>query len=298
MNPLDARETWRAYQPGLSGVTAASTSDDVARRRYELEPHILEVVPFADMRGVVVELGCGIGTDGLQIVKTARQYVGVDYSDLGLDVAMRRHAGHPRASFTRADLRRLPVRDGAIDFVYSHGVLHHIQEQEVVFSEMSRILAPGGRYCIMVYNRQSLNFQYGIRALRRAMLVLAAIFPVLARRLAAGRGESDATLDAHLKELKVWRGRYLMGPDWLSRNTDGPQNRYSRVYSRQQLRQALEDAGLTVDRFDVRYLNERVNPPWGLLPARLKRRLALRWGWHLYAHGQKPVSDGRDVRTR
>lgn len=283
----DDRKSWNDYQPGLVGSTAPRNGDDVAKRRYELEPHILDVVPFRSMSGRVAEFGCGIGTDGLLISQSARSYIGLDYSALALDTARQRHAGL-ESSFTRADLCSVPLRAATVDFVYSHGVLHHLRDGDVPWGEFGRALKRGGGFCVMVYHRRSINYYYGILLLRRVLLLLTFLFPRFAQRIALGRGETEVTLKTHLEYLRSGPMSYLFGPQWLSRNTDGPQNTYSRVYSERELRKTISAAGLQVDRIEVRYLNERVNPPFSWLPGRLKERLGRIFGWHLYAIGHKP----------
>lgn len=283
----DDRSSWTDYQPGLHGTTAPAVAEDVAARRYSLEPHILEVVPFPSMTGCVVEFGCGIGTDGQRIARVAERYVGLDYSPIALAAARSAHRSL-RSDFIRTDLRSVPLRDAAADFVYSHGVLHHIRADAAPWFEVSRVLKPGGRFCVMVYHRRSLNHYYGILVLRRVLLLLAVAGPQMGRRLSRNRGEAETTLAAHLTMLREGKMRYLFGPEWLSRNTDGPQNTYSRVYSKAELRDALSRAGLAVDDLQVRYLNSRVNPPIGGFPRRLQHWLGRRVGWHLYAIGHKP----------
>lgn len=289
---MDDRLSWTRYQPGLSGATAPVADEGIGCRRYELEPHILEVVPFAEMTGVVAELGCGVGTDGALIARTADKYVGLDFSPLGLGRAVQLHRANALtgSSFLRCDLRRMPLSDGACDYLYSHGVVHHIRDTGSVWQEAGRVLRPGGRFCFMVYHRQSLNNYYGILTLRRLLILLALLAPGMAKRLAARRREDGQTVDDHVRGLRSRGLSYLRGEEWLSRNTDGPQNTYSRVYSRQELAAELAEAGLQVDRFEVRYLNIRVNPPFGALPPRLINALAKRAGWHLYAFGHKGPS--------
>lgn len=282
----DDRSSWTEYQPGLVGSTAPAVAEDVAERRYALEPHILEVVPFDYMTGCVVEFGCGIGTDGQRIAKFAERYVGLDYSPIALDTARSAHRALPSV-FARTDLRSVPLRDSVADFVYSHGVLHHIRSNDAAWFELNRVLKPRGRFCVMVYHRRSLNHYYGILFLRRCLLVASAALPRLGRRLSRSRGEGDATLAGHLSLFRTGGMRYLFGPKWLSRNTDGPQNTYSRVYSKIELRDTLSAADLIVDDLEVRYLNVRVNPPVGWLPSRLQDWLGRQAGWHLYAIGHK-----------
>src|SRR5437763_12706230 len=45
----------------------------------------------------------------------------------------------------RADAESLPFADGSFDLVLGHAVLHHLPDLERAFSEIHRVLKPGGR---------------------------------------------------------------------------------------------------------------------------------------------------------
>ena len=48
-----------------------------------------------------------------------------------------------------ADASALPFRSGSFDLVTANMVLEHLEEPEKVFSEISRVLAPGGRFVFL-----------------------------------------------------------------------------------------------------------------------------------------------------
>ena len=52
----------------------------------------------------------------------------------------------------------IPLEDESVDFLQSLGVLHHTSDPEAILRELHRVLRPGGRGLIMVYNRDSLWF--------------------------------------------------------------------------------------------------------------------------------------------
>lgn len=52
-----------------------------------------------------------------------------------------------------ADIRAIPVREGAFDAIYSMGTIEHFDETEQAVAEIHRVLAPGGRAIIGVPNR-------------------------------------------------------------------------------------------------------------------------------------------------
>jgi len=78
----------------------------------------------------------------------------------------------------------------------------------------------------------------------------------------------------------------MTGEEWLSRNTDGPDNPYSRVYSAAEAAELLGEFRIKnneVDFFDHRH--------WGalgrLLPRNSRRALGQHWGWHRIVYAKK-----------
>lgn len=98
--------------------------------------------------GRSLEIGAGTGYFSLNLVKAGvvREATCTDISPgmvsvlgsnaqrLGLDV---------RAA--RADAESLPFPDRSFDLVLGHAVLHHLPNLDRAFSELHRVLAPGGR---------------------------------------------------------------------------------------------------------------------------------------------------------
>jgi hypothetical protein len=123
----------------------------------------------------------------------------------------------------------------------------------------------------MLYSRASLNYQFGIRVVRRA--ALAAAYPLRRSRLLR---KASPVLRQHLDNAeRVGLRRYLDLDNFTHRNTDGPLNPYARVYSLREVAEDFPDFEL-IDSY-TRYMHA---PP---LPVR--RLPAGRWlGWHLWVH--------------
>jgi arsenite methyltransferase len=98
----------------------------------------------------VLDLGSGAGTDSL----VAAQMVGGDGSVTGIDMtpemlAKARTAaselGVTNVEFVEGEVESLPFADGSFDVVISNGVIDLVPDKDAVFSELFRVLAPGGR---------------------------------------------------------------------------------------------------------------------------------------------------------
>ena len=121
--------------------------DELTRRRYELEPHIPEIVEFGGWQGRdVLEIGPGPGTDGERFARAGARYTAVDLSPQSLRLARRRFGAlRARGRVARAGRDGSALCGGSFDLVYSHGVLHHIPAVEQVVAEIHRVLRTGAR---------------------------------------------------------------------------------------------------------------------------------------------------------
>jgi arsenite methyltransferase len=98
----------------------------------------------------VLDLGSGAGTDSLvaaQMVGSEGRVTGIDMTPEMLAKARAAAAemGATNVEFVEAEAERLPFADGSFDVVISNGVIDLIPDKDAVFSELSRVLAPGGR---------------------------------------------------------------------------------------------------------------------------------------------------------
>ena len=76
--------------------------------------------------------------------------VAMDFS-AALDQAAATLAGCPQVTCIQADLTRPPLAEAAFDFVYSLGVLHHLDDTAAALSGLVRLAKPGGRVRVYLY---------------------------------------------------------------------------------------------------------------------------------------------------
>lgn len=158
----DIKKFWDKKPCGTLGVIPGEVDfnyfERIRQRRYRLEPFIRGIVNFPKFSNKkVLEVGCGIGIDGLEFVKAGADYIGVDFSEQSAKLAEKNFALHGyNAKILVADAESLPFADNSFDFIYSWGVIHHTPRPELAISEIWRVLKPGGQFCIMIYNKYSL----------------------------------------------------------------------------------------------------------------------------------------------
>jgi SAM-dependent methyltransferase len=99
----------------------------------------------------VVDVGCGAGMDLLLAARRVGRRgraIGVDMTQAMREraLASARSLDLDRTVEVRAgDAESLPVEDGTADVVISNGVLNLTTDKERAFSEIARVLRPGGR---------------------------------------------------------------------------------------------------------------------------------------------------------
>jgi ubiquinone/menaquinone biosynthesis C-methylase UbiE len=156
------RDFWNTKPCGTLGVVLRNPDlayfERIRERRYRLEPFVKTYAGFAEARGKeVLEIGCGVGTDGVEFARHGARYTGIDLSPASLDLAKKNFELHGLSgTLLASDSEKLPFGDARFDFVYSWGVLHHTPFPAQAIAEVKRVLKPGGTFCIMLYNRRSL----------------------------------------------------------------------------------------------------------------------------------------------
>jgi arsenite methyltransferase len=98
----------------------------------------------------VLDVGCGAGTDTLvaaQMVAPAGRVTGIDMTPEMLARARGAAAemGAGNVDFVEGEVEQLPFPDESFDVVISNGVIDLIPDKDAVFSELFRVLRPGGR---------------------------------------------------------------------------------------------------------------------------------------------------------
>lgn len=282
------RVFWQAHPCGTKFSDAEIGTPEFFERveahRYEKEWHIPTAADFQNTRGLrVLEIGCGMGTDGAQFAKAGAIYTGIDLTDAAVELARKRfQVSGLKGEFRVADAERLDFPDASFDLVYSHGVLHHTPDIEAAVREIHRVLKPGGRAMVMLYHRGSYNYRVGIRVLRRAgagLLTSEAgikLINLLTRE----------PIDSLREHAQLAKNGNSSADDFLSQSTDGAGNPLARVYSRREARELFKDfSGVELRAY---FLNKRFIPIIGsLLPRAVESALASRWGWHLWIYATK-----------
>jgi SAM-dependent methyltransferase len=156
-------EYWTGFNVTLHHpFSSAAESLEYFHWRNDQYPGYIELMPVAGQDGrVVLDYGCGPGHDvvGFGVYSKPKKLFAADVSPTSLAEAKARAALHGfPVEFLKIDesANAIPLPDASVDYVHSSGVIHHTPDPVKVLKELKRVLAPGGRMRIMVYNYNSL----------------------------------------------------------------------------------------------------------------------------------------------
>jgi ubiquinone/menaquinone biosynthesis C-methylase UbiE len=267
----EAVRQWTA-DPCGPGITAPAGTREaieqllIGRRTYA--PWLAETLAYRSTGGLdVLDVGCGQGIDLVEYAGAGARATGIDLTPRHVELA-RSHvrAKGLTATVVQGDAEQLPFEGASFDVVSSNGVLHHTPDMPAALREIRRVLRPGGKARIIVYNRRSLQY----------WVMQVAVRGILQRGLL--EDGSMAGVLAHYVETTSIDARPLV-----------------RVYSPRQLRRMLTDAGLVDVHTSVRGFNVEETPisAWIahnthlLGSARAREWIGRIAGWYVAGVGQR-----------
>lgn len=267
-------EFWEAHPCGDQFVSGTSRDHDefftlYDAFRYRHEAHIpgcLDALQVAGKR--TLEIGLGQGAESEQLIRRGAVWSGLDLTEESAVRARLRMMLRklPCEAVKTGSVLRIPYDTASFDLVFSHGVLHHVPDIHTAQREIRRVLKPDGSLVVMLYAKYSLNYLVSISLLRRLGLLGLYLFrPEI--------GGIHGTHVARAREEGLFR--YLRMANFIHRNTDGPDNPYSKVYSVAEVRRDFPDFRVT--RVHKEYMHA---PPLKIHGWPGSSLL----GWHLWVH--------------
>jgi len=100
--------------------------------------------------------GSGADTQTMAARHPNVEVISLDISE-GVYETRRRTESLPNVHVVRASVLSIPLKDGACDFAYSFGVLHHTSDPKRGLAEIARTLKPGGTTALYLYEDHADN---------------------------------------------------------------------------------------------------------------------------------------------
>lgn len=272
-SPKDrVREHWEAETAGIrygDGSEPESFYRSIEESRYQLEPFIPAFAQFESYAGKrILEVGVGGGTDFSQFVRCGALATGIDLTAAGIGHTARRlkTLGHPSNAcvLAQADVESLPIRDNAVDLVYSWGVVYHTPATELALAEIIRVLKPVGTLKAMIYHTPS--WTCWLLWVRHALLKFK---PFMSPRQCVYK--------------------YLESPGTKAYTIAEAKNLFAAAgFTAINIRTELSPGDLLTIKASQRYQGALYRVIWGLYPRWLVRATGRRWGLYMLITAQKP----------
>ncbi|HEY8160099.1 MAG TPA: malonyl-ACP O-methyltransferase BioC [Methylobacter sp.] len=140
-----------------SFAAASVTYDGVAALQRTVGKELLDIIAAGSLTGTLLDLGCGTGFLTSGLLGSARPVVALDIALPMLQVTRTKLAGAPHVSYVCADAEQLPLAGQIVDGVYSNLALQWCVNLEAVFTDIKRVLKPGGRLVFSIFGPQTLH---------------------------------------------------------------------------------------------------------------------------------------------
>ncbi len=130
-----------------------SESDLTAEDRRAMFEGYFAIFPWDLLppHSVGADIGCGSGRWAMLAALRVGHLHAVDAGAEALSVARSNLAGFDNVSFHQASVSALPFDDGALDFAYSLGVLHHVPDTAQAIRDVAAKLKPGAPFLVYLY---------------------------------------------------------------------------------------------------------------------------------------------------
>lgn len=177
--------------------TVRGTGEDVRRSFSEewetygdiLPEHDEEFTAYFDLmdldslkESIVIDLGCGSGRWSAKLAPHCKAIVLVDFSD-AIFIAQHNLAHADNAIFFRGDVTDLPFADSCVDFLFSLGVLHHLDQPCLpVAYDLMRLGPRGLFYLYYALDNRPPYFRPLLRGVTAARAALGRVQSERARR--------------------------------------------------------------------------------------------------------------------
>lgn len=286
----EVRKFWDS-NPCQSGLSKQEERrkyfEEITEKRFKgREWHVPIIARFEEFKGKdLLEIGCGIGTDGFEFAKNGASYYGIDLTPNSIELAKERfNLFGVKGEFKVSNAEEsIPFANSKFDHIYSFGVIHHSPNPNAIVKEMHRVLKLGGTFTVMLYNRTSINYHIEIMFLRKVFRIM--LYPrFMPKLLSMITGFDEWKLEGHRK-LLMEKGK-LSKSEWISINTDGPNCPLAMVYNEKEASELFSEFRNV--RQEVWEFN---TDHWSfvgkLIPEKAARKIGNYFGWHRIIYGTK-----------
>ncbi|HEX2544598.1 MAG TPA: class I SAM-dependent methyltransferase [Ramlibacter sp.] len=206
---------------GLAQMLGITDGSEASLKKFDdwyldYYPYLLRHVPVHTMKGEdVLEIGLGYGTLSQKIAEAGARYRGLDIASGPVKMVNdRMEQKGLDGKAVQGNMLKCPFPDQSFDVVVSIGCFHHTGDTQRCLDETFRVLRPGGRAFIMLYNRFSIRqWQQYPKETRAALWRQLTLRPTYGARLSdQQRADYDADMEGRAApETQFFSARDIKG---------------------------------------------------------------------------------------
>jgi ubiquinone/menaquinone biosynthesis C-methylase UbiE len=138
----------------------------------DTRPILTELVDYNSLRGKkVLDIATGPGIFLVEFAKAGALATGIDITSYAIKHASRNlELRNLKADVIKMDAQNLEFPDATFDYVHAWGCVMHMPDTEKAIKEIHRVLKPGGKALIYIYNRNSWTFWFNFIFIRGILL--------------------------------------------------------------------------------------------------------------------------------
>jgi malonyl-CoA O-methyltransferase len=140
-----------------SFAAASVTYDGVAELQRTVGRALLDTIDTKALTGTLLDLGCGTGFLSARLLEFAQSVIALDIALPMLQVTRTKLADISNVSYVCADAEQLPLIEQIVGDVFSNLALQWCVNLEAVFTDIKRVLKPGGRLVFSTFGPQTLQ---------------------------------------------------------------------------------------------------------------------------------------------
>ena len=150
-------KNWEGGNRQLESIEDFNTAEEVL---FSNSPYLREQYDFSIFNGKkVLDLGCGSGVLSVVLAKNGADVTAADLTENATKMTQRNATLQQlNIKVIRTDAENLAFAAKSFDYVLSWGVLHHTENTERAFNEVSRTLKHNGTGLVMVYHKSSIFY--------------------------------------------------------------------------------------------------------------------------------------------
>jgi malonyl-CoA O-methyltransferase len=136
---------------------ASVTYDGVAELQRTVGKALLSTIDTDSLTGTLLDLGCGTGFLTSELSVCIQPIIALDIALPMLQVTRAKLADTPNVGYLCADAEQLPFAGQVVDGVFSNLALQWCVNLHAVFSDIKRVLKPGGLLSFSTFGPQTLQ---------------------------------------------------------------------------------------------------------------------------------------------